>query len=570
MRYGKGVRIRKWVQSLQSPFLLQSSAAPRLPIAVAPRTPVPAVWSNSTLRDASLASSRSHLEMPLPLGEAVNVGIDRTVSASIAEVRYALQTLLGIAGFATRLSWYSEGDTPELYYGPRVDVPATVSIPSVSWDFSSAPSRVPHASCDALALPFLVFDGAQFSEPVAAAHTLRLPSDIVFASYWLLTGAVEATYPRSRFDDLDLDASVLVRDGLLARPMVSLYAARLRELLDPQQDRATPWAWEGASSRAAVAITHDVDYPELIRPIEVVRVLRDRGLGGVRLAGRVATGKSHFWTFREWRSITDRLGTRSCFYFMARQGSLVQYAMGTPDDFYDVRAPRFQRLFAELRDAGCEIGLHASYHAHRSTDTLRREVQRIAEAAGVECAGNRHHYWHLDPNAPNETLRRHAEAGLRYDSSLGLEYYPGFRRGICHPFRVFDTEARQALPIVQLPPAWMDDHFDRRLAKNGIADPDAAALRLLDAARASRGIIVLDYHSRGMNADFYPRYGPWLERFAEAHFDQSVRGMTPREIHDAFIARERALAERSLDLTLDSARTLEVRESSAPRAERVP
>lgn len=506
--------------------------------------------------------------MPLRQGEAVSVGIDRTVGASIAEVRYTLQTLLSIAGFATRFTWHADGDSPELYYGPRGDVSATISIPSVPWDFRTAPARHPDASRDALGLPFLLFAGAPFTESATSPRATRFPSDILFASYWLLTGAVEPSYPRSRFDDLDLDASVLVRDGLLARPMVSLYAARLRELLDPDGNRALPWVWEGETSHAAVAITHDVDYPELIRPIEVLRVLRDRGVGGMGLAARVATGESHFWTFREWRAITDRLGTRSCFYFMARQGSLLQYAMGTPDDFYDVRAPRFQRLFAELRDAGCEIGLHASFHAHRSAETLRREVQRIAESAGVECAGNRHHYWHLDPNAPNETLRRHAEAGLRYDSSLGLEYYPGFRRGICHPFRVYDAQARSALPIVQLPPAWMDDHFDRRLARNGITDPDAAALRLVDAARASRGIVVLDYHSRGMNADFYPRYGPWLARFAEQHFDQSVRGMTPREIHDAFITREAALEARSIDLTVDASRSLEVRDRQPP-AERV-
>jgi hypothetical protein len=346
---------------------------------------------------------------------------------------------------------------------------------------------------------------------------------------------------------------VLVRDGLLSRPVVSLVAALLRRWLDPSGTRATPWAWEQGATQLAFAFSHDVDYPELIRPIEVLRVLRDRGWRGAPLAARVATGASHFWTFREWLWLTRRLGTRPCFYFMARQGSLLQYAMGTPDDFYDVRTPRFQRLFTELRDSGCEIGLHASYHAHRSTDTLRREVQRIAEAAGVDCAGNRHHYWHLDPDDPNETLRRHAEAGLRYDSSLGLEYYPGFRRGICHPFRVFHAGRRAPLDIVQLPPAWMDDHFDRRRTRNGITDPDAAARRLVDAARATHGIVVVDYHSRGMNADFYPRYGPWLTAFVERHLETGVRGMTPREIHDAFLARETALDAMSTDATRDDA-----------------
>ena len=491
----------------------------------------------------------------LPVGEPVVVAIDRASSASLAEARYALRTLLRTAGFATRFTWYDDRMACDVYYGPRPppDVAARVTIPAVAWPFSSAPEREPTASTTALGLPFLLFAGESATHPRDDSEHLVFPTDVVFAAYWLLTGAVEPTYPRSRFDDLDLDASVLVRDGLLARPLVSLYAAKLRQTLDTSGTRATPWAWEGDRTRIGFAFTHDVDYPEIIRPIEVLRLLKSRGLGGIALAKRVVTGESHFWTFAEWVRLTARYGTRPSFYFMARRGSLLQYAMGTPDDFYDVRSPRFQRLFAELKDAGCEIGLHASFHSHRSAETLRREVQRIAEAAGVECAGNRHHYWHLDPAAPNETLRRHGEAGLTYDSSLGLEYYPGFRRGICHPYRVFHSGIGRELPTVQLPPAWMDDHFDRRLAKNQIVDREGAARALLQVARDTRGVVIVDYHSRGMNADFYPQYGPWLTRFAESNFDQTVRGMTPGEMCEAFLERERALDSASTDDTLPHA-----------------
>lgn len=487
--------------------------------------------------------------MAAPRGAPITIAIDPAARESLDEVRYALRTLAHTAGFSTHMVWFASGMTPDVYYGPAKDVDAAIRIPAVPWAFATAPNREPVRARRAMGLPFLEFPGETFGDALIDDRRLAYPSDVAFAAYWLLTGAVEPSYPRSRFDDLDLDRSVLVRDALLSQPLVSLHAAQWRARLDPAGTRALPWAWEEGAARYAFAFTHDVDYPEIIRPIEVLRVLRDRGVSGVPLAARVATGRSHFWTFREWVELAATHGTRPCFYFMARQGSLWQYARGTPDDFYDVRAPRFQRLFAELRDAGCEIGLHASYHAHRSTAMLRREVQRIAEAAGVECAGNRHHYWHLDPDDPNETLRRHAEAGLRYDSSLGLEYYPGFRRGICHPFRPFHPGRREVLPIVQLPPAWMDDHFDRRLAKNRIDDPDAVATSLLDAARATRGIAVVDYHSRGMNGEFFPRYGPWLARFAQEHFDATLRGMTPGEIHDTFVSREAALERGSADAT---------------------
>lgn len=485
------------------------------------------------------------------------ISLDPAVRASAREARYALRTIAHTAGFPVHFAWHDDlRPAPEVYYGPRLDVAAAIVVPSVPWPLAEAPTHHPVASRESGGVPHLVFAQERQERDWTASSgdgdaVLRHPTDVVFAAFWLLTGAAEPSYPRSRFDDLDLDASVLTRDGLLARPVVSLLAARWRAHLERRGLRPEPWPWEDRGG-CAFALSSDVDYPEIIRPIEVLRVLRARGVGGLRLAARVASGASHFWTFREWFPLARRLGTRPCFYFMARQGSLVQYALGTPDDFYDVRTPRFQQLFAELRDEGCEIGLHASFHAHRGVDVLRREVQRIAEAAQVACAGNRHHYWHLDPADPNETLRRHAEAGLRYDSSLGLEYYPGFRRGICHPFRVFDRTTGVPLRIVQLPPAWMDDHFDRRLARNGIRDAEAAARALVEVARDTRGIVVVDYHSRGMNADFYPRYGPWLERFAAQHLEGRVRGMTPLEIHDAFVARDARLLAASRDETVDA------------------
>jgi ribosomal protein S18 acetylase RimI-like enzyme len=234
---------------------------------------------------------------------------------------------------------------------------------------------------------------------------------------------------------------------------------------------------------------------------------------------------------------------------MARRGSLLQYANGTPDAFYDIGAPEFRRLFAWLREEECEIGLHASYNAWRSAQQIRHEKQALEEVAGIAVEGNRHHYWHLNPRAPHETLRLHEQAGMCYDSSLGFEFYPGFRRGICHPFRVFDPGERRELNLVELPPTWMDDHFDRRLAQNQIADPTGCARGLLDTARNLGGMVVIDYHARGMNGDFYPRYGPWLRNFAQKHLDSTLRFRTPRDIVREYVEFERALELNSVDRT---------------------
>jgi hypothetical protein len=223
--------------------------------------------------------------------------------------------------------------------------------------------------------------------------------------------------------------------------------------------------------------------------------------------------------------------------------------MGTPDVFYDIRSAEFRRLFQYLIEEGCEIGLHASYHAHRTAGQIGREKRVLESVAGTTVEGGRHHYWHLNPEAPNDTLLEHERAGLAYDSSLGFEFYPGFRRGICHPFRVFHPGERREIGTLQLPPTWMDDHFDRRLAKNEVKDPDSYATALLGHVRATGGIAVLDYHARGMNSDFYPRYGAWLRDFAETHFDSSMRFLRPAEINRVFRTYEAELEKRSSDRT---------------------
>lgn len=470
----------------------------------------------------------------------LTVAIHRSLDAWQPEIEFVFRTLFTIAGYPIRLRRLESPESSiDVYYGPpSASVRPAVWIPCSGRKFTDAPSVTARALIpDAHGQPRLLLDGVAV-ESTGLSAGLVFEDDIVFTAYWLLTGAREPFYPRSKAGDLDMAGSPLIRDGVLDTPLVSLWGAALRAHFRASglQPIAPPWAPEG---KAAFAFTHDVDYPEVIRWLEPARLLLQKKPG---LAWRTLTGRSTHWTFSEWVVFEREFGARPCFYFMARQGSLWQYARGTPDDFYDVGAPQFTRLFAELRDAGAEIGLHASFHAHRDAGTIRSEVDRIRSASRGPVHGNRHHYWHLDPDDPNTTLARHAEAGLEYDSSLGLEYYPGFRRGICHPFRPFDPRTRRMIETIQLPPAWMDDHFDRRLSKNGIADPDQAGRRLVSVAAQTGGIVVVDYHSRGMNRDAFPRYGLWLERFGRANLPSAVAFHLPHEIADMYRTYERTLA----------------------------
>lgn len=490
---------------------------------------------------------------------ALQVALHPAIAPSAPEAKYALRTLLRLAGYGCEFVWARDSAGADFYYGPEAGHrDAKVCVTACGRDFAKAGDSEPCAIREQRGLWFLDFGGERHGVDQDVPGAARFASDIVFASYWLLSGARESRYRRDGRDNFHLNGAFLASAGALAKPLVSLYAAFLRRTFAALGKTPLPLPWTTGDRQAAIALSHDVDYPEMIRWIEFLRVFAGRTAAPRRMAREVLSGSNHFWRFTDWVDFARRYNARPAFYFSARRGSLWQYATGTPDCFYDIHTARFRRLFAELRDQGCEIGLHASYHACKDPQQLRQEKESLERAAGEPIAGGRHHYWRLNPEAPHETLAHHAKMGMQYDSSLAFEFYPGFRRGVCHPFRPYHPGERRELEIVELPPTWMDDHFDRRLAMNRIADPHAPeaevrehtsayARNLLDTVRSTSGVAVLDYHVRGMNADFFPRYGPWLARFAEKHFDSSLHFATPMELTRLYRSYEDRLEAVSRD-----------------------
>jgi FemAB-related protein (PEP-CTERM system-associated) len=491
----------------------------------------------------------------------LRVGLATCLEDSAPEIKYALRTLLRLAGYSYDFVWAGATvDSPSLdvYYGPpQPNLSTSVWIPAVGIPLTSASQVTLQGISERAGLQYADF-GLAIPLDNAPTNDFAFADDIVFATYWLLSGARESHYRRDKRDNIELGDATPAMQKLLERPLVSMWSTVLRRYFCSRGMRGLELPWVKGGARAVFAFSHDVDYPQMIVWLECLRLLRSRGFSAWPLIQKVLRGNSNFWRFKDWVELEQRLAARGAFYFMARKGSLTQYALGTPDAFYDIRSTAFTRLFGELNDAGCEIGLHASYHSHKSGAQIEHERSALAAASKSDIVGNRNHYWHLDPREPHETLQLLAEAGLAYDSSLAFEFYPGFRRGICHPYRVFHPGRRRELAILEVPPAWMDDHFDRRLQRNGISQPDTYAAQLLNAARTTAGTIVIDYHVRGMNSDFFPRYGPWLTDFLQEHLDSEFAFRTPREIAKEYAEYEGRLETNSRDCA-ETGRPLQTR-----------
>ncbi|MEW5915005.1 MAG: GNAT family N-acetyltransferase [Gemmatimonadota bacterium] len=486
----------------------------------------------------------------------LKIGLSTLLGDSVVEAKYVLRTLTRLAGCAVDFAWVPEGDKRaidwDLYYGPAGSAPGlrcrvrVDALPGLAqmWAAESEPQTFSEQN----GLPFISFEAARSGLARLSNESVHFHNDIVRSCFWLLTGTRERSYSKDRHGSATLTGSFLDRHGMLARPLVSQYAAFLRAFFTRSglAPRALPWT--GTTSGAFV-FSHDVDYPQMIRWIEAIRLTGTQGVRGLRRVGGVLSGANNFWKFADWIEFERALGARAAFFFSARRGSLWQYATGTPDCFYDVRSAEFRTLFHQLRDEGCEIGLHTSYNAYQSTDVMAAERDVLREVSGAAIHGNRHHYFRLNPPAPHETLAKHEALGFTYDSSLAYAYYAGFRRGVCHPFHVFHPVERRELGILQIPVAWMDDHFDRRLTINRITDPENFAAGLLDVVRQTHGVAVVDYHVRGMNSDFFPKYGPWLRRFAEKHLDSTLSYLTPDVVAEQYGRYERDLDALSRDQT---------------------
>jgi hypothetical protein len=371
--------------------------------------------------------------------------------------------------------------------------------------------------------------------------------DIVFDVFWLATGQEERYWPRNQHGHFDLGATALQQEQALRLGLASGIGTELQKLL-LTLGFAEPIPRWPLGKRAAACVSHDVDYPEVVRWLEPLRVLHRQGVMGLWPALSVVTGRRHHWHFRSWVELEQRLNIRAAFYFVARQGSLLQYAAGTPDSFYDVQSDRFRTLFKYLADEGCEIGLHASYHAFAGREKLATEKRVLENASGQSIVGNRHHYWHLNPDDPDSTLLIHEQIGLKYDTSLTHERYVGWRRGLSWPFFPFHQRERRELTTLQISTALMDDQlFGHRLDNPGERLEIWRALA--DTTALQGGCLLMDIHEYVFDDVLFPGWAKMHREFWEYLASRSDFWIdTPRKIASHWIDRHSSIVQASQGL----------------------
>jgi hypothetical protein len=466
------------------------------------------------------------------------------------EAEYAMRALLEGIG----VPWVEAGSATEAdlaYSGARpAGLPAgALWIPATSEPDWNRPSPEIRWSGE---LPFF---GPPPENPASGES---VPGDAVYSAYALLTGSLEAGLPRDAWGVPVVLQSLAAAAGMLEIPVIERYeSALLGRLRASGRVAEVVQRWPDGA-RGAVVLSHDVDSPwsniDTSYRWKRLRLLVRRGRPpeAARAAGSLARtalldaagrfprpAEDPNLGFDAWIRFERELGTGSAFYVAVVTSADPE---GHPKDVtYDYRHPVLLQEMRRAAEAGWEIGLHLSINAWPSLERIRAEKRRLEEALGGRAVtGLRHHFWAMDPERPERTLALHAEAGFGYDSSLGLNDAPGFRRGIARPYRPYDRVSRRELPILELPPTLMDGGiFYHDLS----AEEGAERIRRhLRSVLSEGGAAVLDWHLEQMNPSRLRGAGPALcQVLREIAGDRSIFWASPERLASWWRGRRASL-----------------------------
>ncbi len=416
--------------------------------------------------------------------------------------RAAIAFLLDALGIAERPVGDppEAGDRPLLAHGPVEPGPRRIVVP---WRPDDA--RSPSADL----VRRLEVDG----EPDAV-----MPFDVISVIGSLLRDEADAGLGQDSRDEHGRVrfAASTAAGADTGGPLVDRLVERVGWWLERRLGIAGAGRWPDGA-RFAVGLSHDVDHPDRYPTLRALA----RGPQRIRRAPRTLAIRARddlgglirdrhpgeFWVFDRLIESESRRGFAATWFFAttpfhARWGT-------TYDVAYDVADRRFRRVFAQLAEAGHEVGLHTGYAAFEAPGRIADERAILVEASGAPVDGNRHHYWHLGPD-PAATLRAHAAAGFRYDSSIAFNDHIGFRRSTSLPFQPFDERSGAPLGLRELPVFAMDGNLFYH--SDDVERAVSAIAAGLDEVAAVRGMAVFDWHLQAC-VPTQSAYAPWAEAY---------------------------------------------------------
>jgi peptidoglycan/xylan/chitin deacetylase (PgdA/CDA1 family) len=203
--------------------------------------------------------------------------------------------------------------------------------------------------------------------------------------------------------------------------------------------------------------------------------------------------------YERWLEVESAIGASSTFFFWPGWGSVRKHH--TSDCTYELsdrlvfdgQQCTVTDMIREIDRRGWEIGLHPSWYSFNNADEMKRQKAALETALGHDVLSVRQHYLHYDIRV---TPRIQAEAGLRFDSTIGFNDNVGFRFGSCYPWPLYDLKAEKELTILEVP-LIIQDIAMLNPAKGMRLDEESAFkyfMQITKAVERVGGILTLSLH----------------------------------------------------------------------------
>ena len=300
-------------------------------------------------------------------------------------------------------------------------------------------------------------------------------------------------YTPDEFHRFPAVASEITKQNLLHLPLVNLWSEEVKQVL---KERFPSLSSTQRPFSAVITIDVDQAYAFKYRGMKRQAISLIRNVALVKPQYLLAQAKTlsnlcrdPFDSFEYLRQCQS--STELQFIYFINVGKYSKYDKNT-----STSNTQFRRLLKGI-SSYAEIGLHPSFYTNEFPEKFFEEKSDLEWAIGKQIRKSRQHFLKL--KLPH-TYRCVIDAGLTDDYTMGYASHPGFRAGICTPFKWFDLEKDLSTELLVHPITYMEGSFH----KLHCSPSDAASCsdRFIDIVKRFNGEFVSLWHNHTVNESF--------------------------------------------------------------------
>lgn len=355
--------------------------------------------------------------------------------------------------------------------------------------------------------------------------TLIFQHDLLKSAFYLLSGYQEyRSVQKDTLGRFPYEASIQSKLKIIHRPVVNEYFELIADAIKAYcRYHEISFNKRKLFKTFGLFLTHDVDRIDKYS-IHTVKgkIKKDSLKKGIQWAFRWLNPfyrKNPYWSYDYLNTIEDKLGIRSCYYFLNKD-------VKHEDSYYKFSNAKIRKLIANLEDSSKEIGLHGGVRSSNDPALIKKNFMELQEVSQNTIMGNRQH--RLLFNLP-QTMKYLFDNNIYYDSSLGFAAHEGFRNSYCLPFKLFDFEQDKMINVWEIPLNIMDGTlFNYR---NLNYDEALDSIRsLVEITKKYHGVITLLFHPDFMDEEERPGVREFYENTLTMIMKKNAQSVTGLDI----------------------------------------